>query len=62
MRLTKPVGVEDIKGRVIEGDVFEVLSRLPFGFVDLLILDPPYNLSKDFNVKRSKGKDIPPMV
>ena len=56
MRLAGPVGVEDITGRVIEGDVFEVMSRLPFGFVDLLIVDPPYNLSKDFNGQMFKRK------
>ncbi|KPQ35619.1 MAG: putative adenine-specific DNA-methyltransferase YhdJ [Phormidesmis priestleyi Ana] len=29
--------------------MFEALPYLPEGFVDLLIVDPPYNLSKDFN-------------
>lgn len=31
------------------GDSFEILPLLPEGSVDLLIVDPPYNLSKDFN-------------
>jgi site-specific DNA-methyltransferase (adenine-specific) len=33
---------------VISGDTFEVSCRLPTGFVDLLIVDPPYNLNKCF--------------
>ena len=30
------------------GDVFEIVHFLPTGFVDLLILDPPYNLTRNF--------------
>ncbi|HKO45002.1 MAG TPA: site-specific DNA-methyltransferase [Pyrinomonadaceae bacterium] len=33
----------------ILGDCLSVARRLPKGFVDLLILDPPYNLTKDFH-------------
>ncbi len=33
----------------IWGDCLELAAGLPPHFVDLLILDPPYNLSKDFN-------------
>lgn len=35
-------------GRIIVGDSFDVLSCLPRESVDLIILDPPYNLSKTF--------------
>lgn len=34
--------------KTIRGDTFEVLPLLPHGFVDLLIADPPYNLTKSF--------------
>jgi site-specific DNA-methyltransferase (adenine-specific) len=37
-----------ILDRTVCGDTFTVLPRLPHGFVDLLIADPPYNLDKDF--------------
>jgi site-specific DNA-methyltransferase (adenine-specific) len=33
----------------IWGDCLELMACLPSQFVDLLILDPPYNLNKDFN-------------
>jgi len=33
----------------IQGDCITWAGRLPRGFVDLLILDPPYNLTKQFN-------------
>lgn len=34
--------------RTIYGKLEEVALKLPSGFVDLLFIDPPYNLSKDF--------------
>lgn len=43
------VRIEDIEGRIINNDLFEVASKLPGKFVDLLVLDPPYNLSKNYN-------------
>jgi len=38
----------DYIGRTIVGDCFEILPKLPKHSVDLLILDPPYNLNKKF--------------
>ncbi len=34
------------------GDAVQAASRLPTGFVDLMILDPPYNLTKSFNGRK----------
>jgi site-specific DNA-methyltransferase (adenine-specific) len=34
--------------KIICGDVLSVCAELPTSFVDLLILDPPYNLTKTF--------------
>ncbi len=42
-------GVDSIINKTINQDLFEVIDLLPKGFVDLLIIDPPYNLSKDFH-------------
>ena len=39
---------------IFHGDAFEILSSLPNRFVDLLIVDPPYNLSKVFGGKSFK--------
>jgi site-specific DNA-methyltransferase (adenine-specific) len=44
-----PLRAEAITNRIICGDLFTLLDRLPPSFADLLILDPPYNLRKDFN-------------
>lgn len=45
---------QDILDKTILGDTFKVLPLLPEFFVDLLIVDPPYNLDKDFNGKKFK--------
>ena len=41
-----PVSEKEITDKIIGGDTFEVCGYLPRGFVNLLVLDPPYNLSK----------------
>ena len=38
-----------IIGKTINADVNDALQYIPDGFADLIIIDPPYNLSKDFN-------------
>ena len=40
---------DEILDRTILGDTFEVLPLLPKSFADLIIADPPYNLTKDFH-------------
>jgi site-specific DNA-methyltransferase (adenine-specific) len=41
-----------MENRVILGDAFAVMPLLPRAFADLLIVDPPYNLDKDFGGSR----------
>ena len=45
----KPVGKDEVEDSVICGNTLDVVPHLPHNFVDLLILDPPYNLSKNYN-------------
>lgn len=40
---------KDFINKTINGNLFEVLPLLPNEFADLIIIDPPYNLSKNFN-------------
>ncbi|PIU57476.1 MAG: site-specific DNA-methyltransferase [Chloroflexi bacterium CG07_land_8_20_14_0_80_51_10] len=49
LRLEGPAEIKDIINRTINQDIFEVLRFLPDQFVDLLFVDPPYNLAKSFN-------------
>jgi len=39
---------ESILGRTVLGDCFRAFDVLPMAIVDLLVLDPPYNLNKKF--------------
>ncbi len=41
--------VNEIINKTINGDTIEVLEYFPKKFVDLLIVDPPYNLSKNYH-------------
>ena len=46
---SKVASVEDVVNKTILGDSFEAMSLLPPDSVDLVIADPPYNLTKEFN-------------
>lgn len=39
----------NIMNKTICGDTFQIIKKLPESFVDLLIVDPPYNLNKNFH-------------
>ena len=47
----------NVINKTVCGDMFEVLPKLPQEFVDLLIVDPPYNLSKDYHGKKFSATD-----
>ena len=39
----------DLIDKTLNGDIFKMLKYVPDEFADLIIIDPPYNLSKNFN-------------
>lgn len=49
IRLDKKVTLDKVINRTIYQDLFEALDYLPENSIDLFFVDPPYNLSKDFN-------------
>lgn len=49
LRLRAPSDVRSITNHILNQDFQEAVGFLPDDFVDLLILDPPYNLTKDYN-------------
>lgn len=49
LKINSSVSLDQILNRVIHQDIFEVVDLLPSRFVDLLFIDPPYNLTKTFN-------------
>lgn len=52
--LDKPATVEMVADKTIHQNLFQALNYLPENFVDLLFIDPPYNLTKNFNANKFK--------
>ncbi len=50
--LSLPGCVEDLEDRLIHQDLFECIDLLPASFIDLAIVDPPYNLDKRFGAEK----------
>jgi len=42
------ISKSDIVDKTLNGDIFTMLQFVPDGVADLIIIDPPYNLSKNF--------------
>lgn len=52
--LTEKAELSEVLDKTILGNTLEILSLLPENSVDLLIVDPPYNLDKDFHGNKFK--------
>lgn len=50
----KAATLGEVLDQTILGDSLQVMEKLPKGFVDLLIVDPPYNLEKDYHGNKFK--------
>ncbi|HUX92583.1 MAG TPA: DNA methyltransferase [Ignavibacteriaceae bacterium] len=48
---------EQLQNKIINQDIFETMCFLPDSFIDLLFIDPPYNLDKKFNGTSFKEMD-----
>ncbi len=51
IHLSDLVTLPEIEGKLIHQNLFDCLEFLPDKFIDLLIIDPPYNLNKRFGSK-----------
>ena len=58
LKITSPVSANAILNGVINQDFHHILDWLPSRFIDLLFLDPPYNLTKHFNTYSFKQQSI----
>ena len=47
--VTAPTALPEVLDKTLLGNTFDLLPLLPRESVDLLIVDPPYNLDKDFH-------------
>lgn len=48
----------DVRNKIICGDAFEILVKLPENKFDLLFADPPYNLTKVFGEQSFRQKSL----
>ncbi len=53
----EPATLDRILDKTINRNLFDIIKYLPDNFVDLLIIDPPYNLDRDFGA--AKFKKVP---
>ena len=47
-------GIDELLGRINQGDCLDILSRLPAGFADLVFADPPFNIGYDYDVYQDR--------
>lgn len=48
--------LDSVINQFIIGDCLEIMDKLPIKFVDLLVVDPPYNLAKDYHGNKFNRK------
>lgn len=48
IKVIEPKSLNSIINKTLNGNTFDILPLLPKNFVDLLIVDPPYNLTKNY--------------
>jgi len=58
VRLNDSVSIENVIDKTICGNTLEIFEFLPDHFVDLAFIDPPYNLTKNFNSMSFKEMDL----
>ena len=57
-RLLSADSAKQFLNRIIHGNLFDVLPKLPSACCDLIFADPPYNLDKNFNGQKFKPSSI----
>ena len=55
--IDSPAAFREVENKIINQDIFDTTIHLPNNFVDLLILDPPYNLSKEYDGRLFKERN-----
>lgn len=56
--LTEKAELTEVLDKTLIGNTLEILKLLPENSVDLLIVDPPYNLDKDFHGNKFKKTSV----
>lgn len=58
IKLKSKTSIDTLTNKTINQDIFEAIKYLPDSFIDLLFIDPPYNMNKKFGVSKFKKSSI----
>jgi len=58
LHLGKNTPVDSLINKTINQDIFEAIKFLPDSFIDLLFIDPPYNMNKTFGASKFKESSV----
>lgn len=58
LAISKNISPEELTNKTAYCDIIDICEYLPNSFVDLMIIDPPYNLNKNFNGTKFKESSI----
>ncbi|GIV46356.1 MAG: methyltransferase [Ignavibacterium sp.] len=58
LRINSKSKLREIENRILNQDLFEAIDYLPEKFVDLLFIDPPYNMNKKFSSVNFRKKSL----
>ncbi len=50
--------IDGIIGKIINQDIFDAIDKIPENSVDLVFVDPPYNMNKKFGSKKFQKKSL----
>ena len=50
------IDVKELEGKIINADCMDILKQLPDKCIDLVLTDPPYNISRNNNFDTMKGR------
>lgn len=58
VKISETVLFKEILNKTINQNLFDIIDYLPDGFINLLFIDPPYNIRKNFNNKLFRERPI----
>ena len=58
IKLKSNISLDNLINKTINQDIFKTIKFLPDSFIDLLFIDPPYNMNKKFGASKFKESSI----
>jgi DNA modification methylase len=58
IKLKSKTLIDNLTNKTINQDIFKTIKYLPDSFIDLLFIDPPYNMNKKFGISKFKESSI----